>query len=113
MTEITAATPFLSDAATAELEDWGPLEEATGEPMQTAGRTLWQDGEQEVGVWECTPGPSYWKLETHEFVHIVSGRMTVTPDGGEARDIGQGQTPSSRAAGQAPGRSTRRSARST
>ena len=73
MTDITAATPFLADAATAELEDWGPLEEATGEPMQTAGLTLWQDGEQEVGVWECTPGPSYWKLETHEFVHIVAG----------------------------------------
>ena len=29
---------------------------------------LWKDGDQEVGVWECTPGPSYWKLETHEFV---------------------------------------------
>lgn len=92
MADIAAVTPFLADAATAELADWGPLEEATGEPMQTAGHTLWQDGEQEVGVWECTPGPSYWKLETHEFVHIVSGRMTVTPDGGEALDIGPGQT---------------------
>jgi len=35
-----AATRFLADAATAELADWGPLEEATGEPMQTAGLTL-------------------------------------------------------------------------
>ena len=75
-------TPFLADAVTAELEDWGPLEEATGEPMQASGRTLWQDGEQETGVWECTPGPSYWKLETNEFVHILTGRVTVTPDGG-------------------------------
>ena len=25
--------------------------------MQTTGRTLWADGDQEVGVWECTPGP--------------------------------------------------------
>src|SRR5207342_3068508 len=75
MTDTAPQTPFLADAATAELEDWGPLEEATGEPMQTSGRTLWQDGEQEIGVWECTPGPSYWKLETNEFVHIVSGRM--------------------------------------
>ena len=59
-------------------KDWGPLEEATGEPMQTSGLTLWQDGDQEVGVWECTPGPSYWKLETNEFVHVLSGRVRLS-----------------------------------
>src|ERR1017187_102187 len=90
MTDITAATPFLADAATAEPADLGPLEEPPGEPMQTAGLTLWQDGEQEVGVWECTAGPSYWKLETHEFVHIVAGRMTATPEGGSPTEIGPG-----------------------
>ena len=84
------ATPFLASAADAPLEDWGPLEEATGDPMRTSGRTLWQDGEQEAGVWECTPGPSYWKLQTNEVVHIVAGRMTVTPDGGEPVQIGPG-----------------------
>jgi len=89
---MTDITPYLASAATAELEDWGPLEEATAEPMQTSGLTLWQDGDQEVGVWECTPGPSYWKLETHEFVHIVAGRMTVTPDGGEPVEISTGGT---------------------
>jgi uncharacterized cupin superfamily protein len=62
---MTDVTPFLASATDAELEDWGPLEEATGEPMQTAGLTLWQDGDREIGVWECDPGPSYWKLETH------------------------------------------------
>jgi uncharacterized cupin superfamily protein len=92
MTDSAPQTPFLASAATAALEDWGPLEEATGEPMQTSGLTLWQDGDQETGVWECGPGPSYWKLETNEFVHIVSGRMTVTPDGGESQDIGPGDT---------------------
>jgi uncharacterized protein len=89
---MTDVTPYLAAAATAELEDWGPLAEATGEPMQTSGLTLWNDGDQEVGVWECTPGPSYWKLETHEFVHIVAGRMTVTPDGGEPVEIAAGGT---------------------
>ena len=92
MTDMTPATPFLAAARTAELEDWGPLEEATGEPVQTSGLTLWQDGEQEAGVWECAAGPSYWKLETREFVHIVAGRMTVTPDGGQPQDIGPGDT---------------------
>ena len=88
MTDMT--TPYLAAAVSAELEDWGPLEEGTGEPMQTSGLTLWQDGDQEVGIWQCTPGPSYWKLETNEFVHIVAGRMTVTPDGGQAQEIGPG-----------------------
>ena len=51
------ATPFLTAAADAKLEDWGPLEEATGEPMHTSGTTLWSgEGAQEAGVWECTPG---------------------------------------------------------
>lgn len=86
----TDLTPYLASAATAELEDWGPLAEATGETMQTSGLTLWTDGEQEAGVWECTPGPSYWKLETNEVVHILVGRMTVIPDGGEPRDVGAG-----------------------
>jgi uncharacterized protein len=96
-------TPFLAAAADAKLEDWGPLDEATGEPMQTSGTTIWSadaDAEagasqatgagQEAGVWECTAGPSRWTLEQNEFVHILSGRMTVTPDGGEATEIGPG-----------------------
>ncbi len=90
MTDSNPATPYLASAASAELEDWGPLEEATGEEMTTSGLTLWKDGDSEVGVWQCTPGPSYWKLETHEFVQIVAGRMTVTPDGGRPTEIGPG-----------------------
>jgi uncharacterized protein len=91
MTETLPSTPFLpADALAGELEDWGPLEEATGGLMQTSGITLWSDGGQEVGVWECTPGPSYWALETNESVYIVSGRMTVTQDGGLPLDIGPG-----------------------
>jgi uncharacterized cupin superfamily protein len=90
MTDSNPATPYLAAAASAELEDWGALEEATGEEMTTAGLTLWKDGDQEVGVWECTPGPSYWTLETHEFVQILAGRMTVTPDGGQPTEIGPG-----------------------
>ncbi len=56
MTETNVLTPHLANAAAAELEDWGPLEEATGEEMTTSGITLWQDGDQEIGVW--APGRS-------------------------------------------------------
>ena len=38
-------TPHLNDVATAELEDWGPLEEATGSEMPTAGLEVWADGD--------------------------------------------------------------------
>ena len=87
------ATPFLAAAADAKLEDWGPLEEATGEPMNTSGTTLWSgEGAQEAGVWECTPGPSRWSLDDNEVVYILSGRMTVTPDGGEPTEVGPGDT---------------------
>jgi uncharacterized cupin superfamily protein len=96
MTAIAAPVglPKVSDAITAELEDWGPLKEATGAKMSTAGLTLWSDdaSDDESGIWECTPGPSYWSLETNEFVHIVAGRMTVTEDGGEPVEVGLGDT---------------------
>ena len=81
--------------------------------MQTSGPTLWNDGDQEVGIWECTAGPSYWTLETHEEIYIISGRMTVTREGDEPLDVGAGDAPCSRWAGPAPGRSTRRCASST
>lgn len=89
---MTDVTPYLAAAAAAELDDWGLLEEATGEPMQTYGRYLWEGDGQEIGVWECEPGPSYWKQEDNEFVHVLSGRMTVTPDGGEPLEIGAGDS---------------------
>ena len=108
-------TALLAAAATAELEDWGPLEEATGEPMQTSGVTLWSsaDGSQDTGVWQCTAGPSYWVQEENEFVHILSGSLTVTPDGGSPRSWALATPRCSRAAGAAPGTCTRPSARST
>ena len=81
-------TTVLSAAATAELEDWGPLEEATSEdtPMQTHGLTIWTGPEgsgQSTGIWQCTAGPSYWVQEENEFIYLLSGSLTVTPDGGK------------------------------
>ena len=83
-------TPHVTDVATAELEDWGPLEEATGPEMTTRGVDLWVDGPLSGGIWECTPGPSYWVQDEHEVIHLVAGRMTVTRDGGEPTELGAG-----------------------
>jgi hypothetical protein len=91
-TTATPVTPYLDDATTRELEDWGLLPEATGPEMTTSGYTLWKDGDQEIGIWACTPGPSRWLLETHEFITVVAGRMTVTVDGGEPLELTTGDT---------------------
>ena len=85
------ATPTLAAAATAELKDWGLLTEATGHEMHTWGATLWEDGNgAEAGIWECTPGPSRWLLTTHEFIHVLAGRMTVTTDDGDVTELSAG-----------------------
>jgi uncharacterized cupin superfamily protein len=88
-------TTVLAAAATAELEDWGLLEEATSEdaPMQVHGLTMWtgpEDSGQETGIWQCTAGPSYWVQEENEFVYIIAGSLTVTPDGGKPATFGAG-----------------------
>jgi uncharacterized protein len=88
-------TTVLAAAATAELEDWGPLEEATSDevPMQTHGVEMWTGPEgsgQSTGIWQCTAGPSYWVQEENEFIYILSGSLTVTPDGGKPATFGAG-----------------------
>ena len=88
-------TTVLAAAATAELADWGLLEEATSPdtPMQVHGLTMWtgpEDSGQETGIWQCTAGPSYWVQEENEFVCILSGSLTVTPDGGKPATFGAG-----------------------
>jgi uncharacterized protein len=93
MTSAIPTLPRISDAASASLKSSGPLKEATGPEMMTSALSLWEDGKgAEVGIWECTAGPSRWSLETHEFVHIVSGHMTVTRDGEDPVEVGPGDT---------------------
>lgn len=90
---MSVSSPFLAQAATmTDLEDWGPLEEATGPEMTTWGYTLWEEGDSSAGVWECSPGPSRWTLATNEFVHVIGGSMTVVPDGGDPVALEQGDT---------------------
>src|SRR4051812_10922887 len=84
-------TPAVADALGFDaLEDWGPLAEATGEPMATRGLSLWADGPLSAGIWECTAGPSYWVQDENEVIQVLAGRMTVTIDGGEPVELGAG-----------------------
>ena len=87
------ATVVISNANSIELEDWGPLPEATGEPMATAGKKLWTgEGILEAGLWQCAPGPSRWVFETNESITVLSGRMTVTEDSGNTYEVNAGDS---------------------
>lgn len=91
MTEFPA-TPLV-DVAGVQLDDAGPLPEATGAEMQMRSKVLWRDDSgAEAGVWSCEPGPSRWVLETHEFIYVAKGRMTVTRDGSSAVEVTSGQS---------------------
>jgi hypothetical protein len=64
----TITTAILVQAADAELEDWGPLEEATGDPMATHGVEP-----SEVGTGDIAVFPTGWKgtWDIHETVRKV------------------------------------------
>lgn len=40
------------------------------------------DGTMVSGVWEATPGTWHATYTAYEFVHLIAGRITITPDGG-------------------------------
>lgn len=45
-----------------------------------------------MGVWESTPGSYLRQVPNPELMHILSGRCTFTPEGGELIDIEAGDT---------------------
>ena len=45
------------------------------------------------GTWECEPGASRWEFTGRgEFIHVLSGRMTVQRDGEEAVELSAGSS---------------------
>lgn len=54
---------------------------------------LWSsdDGTLFNGVWHCTPG-SFYLDHADETVALIEGRVTVTPEGGEAVELRAGDT---------------------
>jgi uncharacterized cupin superfamily protein len=49
-----------------------------------------EDGKVIAGWWEATPGTYHTTYDAWEFVHIIEGRIIITPDGGEANEVGPG-----------------------
>lgn len=73
-----------------ELLNWGPVPEPVGEPVSTtSGKLLHrdEDGNNETGVWVCTPGRWRCVIERDEFCHFLSGRSIYTADDGEVLSV--------------------------
>ncbi len=70
------------------LEDSNPVAVPLSEPVAVASTTSVERSDGvETGVWECTPGRWRRQIVQQEFCHIISGRCTFTPDGGEPMEI--------------------------
>ena len=42
------------------------------------------------GIWEATPGTWHATYTAYEFVHLIEGKIIITPDGGEPVTVSAG-----------------------
>lgn len=69
------------EPVTDDLEGWTVVE---GSPsMKTWVLDTSNDGSMISGTWEATPGTYHATYTEYEFVHMIEGRIVITPDGGE------------------------------
>jgi uncharacterized cupin superfamily protein len=71
---------------TSDLEDWGVVRDPLTQPacrVRGKQHAELEGGTLKAGIWECTPGRFRRALFDNEFMHIVSGECTFTPEGGE------------------------------
>jgi uncharacterized cupin superfamily protein len=73
------------------------LSEPTAHPLATAGDphesyfSAYVDGQNECGIWECTPGRFPGAPEgINEMMHILSGRVTLTEEDGTRHELSAG-----------------------
>ena len=73
------------------LEASNPVAVPLSEPVAVASTTSVERSDGvETGVWECTPGRWRRQIVQQEFCHVIAGRCTFTPDGGEPMEIAAG-----------------------
>jgi uncharacterized cupin superfamily protein len=76
------------EPVTADLDGWTVVE---GTPsMKTWVLHTSNDGSMISGYWEATPGTYHATYTEYEFVHIIEGKLTITPDGGAPVVLGPG-----------------------
>jgi uncharacterized cupin superfamily protein len=77
------------------LDDLGKVGTPLSEPACTLrGKKIELDGTENLstGIWECSPGQFRREVKRGEVMHILSGKCTFTPDGGEVMHIDAGDT---------------------
>ena len=78
----------LIEPITEDLEGWRVIE---GEPtMKTLIMRTSNDGSMISGVWTATLGTYHAVYAEYEFVHLIEGSITITPDGGEPAYMSSG-----------------------
>ena len=79
-----SVTPIETD-----LDGWRKIE---GNPtMKTWIEYTSGDQTMICGWWEATPGTYRASYAAWEFVHLIEGRITITPDGGPAKEVSPGE----------------------
>ena len=82
------ANPADSEPITTDLEGWTVVE---GTPtMKTWVQHTSADGSMISGYWEATPGTYHAVYTEYEFVHMMEGKVTITPEGGAPVVLGPG-----------------------
>ena len=77
-----------ANPSTANLDGWVVTD---GTPsMKTWVQHTSHDGSMISGTWEATPGSYHATYSAYEFVHIMEGEITITPDGGTPVHVGPG-----------------------
>jgi hypothetical protein len=57
------------------------------------GVVLLEDGPTTIGIWEASPyRERFQDYPFHEVAQVISGRLTITPDGGAPRHFGPGDS---------------------
>lgn len=58
--------------------------------MSTAVQHKTEDGKTVSGTWQASVGTYHATYTDYEFVHMISGRIIITQDGGEPVEVGPG-----------------------
>ena len=86
-----SSAPRLADPAThdGEMANWGPVPTMIEGQSMTSGLLIHKgpDGENECGLWVCTPGHWECHVTRDEFCHFLAGRATYTHESGEVIEI--------------------------
>jgi uncharacterized cupin superfamily protein len=68
------------EPSTDDLDGW--IKTAGSPAMKTWVLHTSADGNMLSGIWECTKGSYHATYTAYEYVVLIAGRITITPDGG-------------------------------